>query len=581
MAFEIQENVILQFPDLKDRMSEFTESESFRDNNKLIIEIAAIHAGLTANYTHYTAGALEASLASWVHPYPRPIILNHDEMTEPIGRVMASTMDRESDDTSYIRLQVAIMDPLAIEKIADKRYITGSVGGSAESARCSICDIDWGKANMSEGLPCKHRRGNVYEGKIASLILGEIKWREYSFVNVPADSNSGIRPASSEDAEDAQWSYAIQMFSMDMNRPFISKISESNSENVLAAMKKRDATATYMNLKGTFLSVSAVDYVENENVVNTINNEFDTNNDDYVLSKLNESRKESEMSVGKAIKTAEAAEDDILAISEQLNADLAADDSGSDVSESETNTETDELSEESDVKADTEVVEGSEEPAQESDVSDEQLDSIESDESEQAESTDVVSEGDVEAEESTEISEDSGDTEDTDTVAIEAEDAADETIVSDSDESTETAEAEVETSESIESEEENEEVTALKQENTSLRSALHRMLVERVVDNKIAKGVTGGLDRKTLVEEHSTRTASSLADALRDLDHIPTHENFKAPEMEIRTLATDVNEPQTETVGDNSKNTTPQEQVDSALTAEAIFTDVLMNRKKI
>lgn len=582
MSFEINENVTLQFPDVQERMSEFRESESYRDNNKLIIEIAAIHAGLTANYTNYTGEALEASLASWVHPYPRPIILNHDEMTEPIGRVMASTMDREADGTPFVRLQVAIMDPAAIEKVSDKRYITGSVGGSAESARCSICDVDWGKASMSDGLPCKHRRGNVYEGQIASLILGDIKWREYSFVNVPADSNSTVR-ASSPDSDstegNSKWSYAIQMFSMDMNRQFISKIAESASSNVLDDMKKREAAATYMNLKGTFLSVSAVDYVENVNVANTINNEFDMNNDDYILSQLdNKSRKESEMPESQANTTIEEQEDDILAVSEQLSADLAADVSGSEVDESEAAVELDESSEESDTETDPSEVAESEELAEDDEVSAEQLDPIDSDGSEQADDTDVVPEGDVEGGETIEVVEDSGDTEDTD--------LADEVAPVVTPEAPEVevpaeAPADVAAVESTEDDEVNEEVATLRQENASLRNALHRMLVERVVEGKISKGVTGGKDRSTLIEEHATRTASSLADALRDLDHIPHVESIETPQMEVRTLATDVNEAQTKTIDPDSESAATESESAPVLTAEALFTDVLMNRIKI
>ena len=84
--------------------------------------------GLTANYNNYSAAELEKALQSWVEPYPKPIILNHDLNSEPIGRVMAAKMDKEQDGSPYVRLQVAITDPVAIQKVLDKRYLTGSVG---------------------------------------------------------------------------------------------------------------------------------------------------------------------------------------------------------------------------------------------------------------------------------------------------------------------------------------------------------------------------------------------------------------------------------------------------------------------
>jgi hypothetical protein len=83
---------------------------------------------MTANYNNYSAIELEKALQSWVEPYPKPIILNHDLNTEPIGRVMAAKMDQEQDGNKFVRLQIAITDPVAAQKIMDKRYLTGSVG---------------------------------------------------------------------------------------------------------------------------------------------------------------------------------------------------------------------------------------------------------------------------------------------------------------------------------------------------------------------------------------------------------------------------------------------------------------------
>jgi hypothetical protein len=83
---------------------------------------------MTSNYNNYSAAELEKALQSWVEPYPKPIILNHDLNTEPIGRVMAAKMDKEQDGSNFVRLQIAITDPVAAQKIMDKRYLTGSVG---------------------------------------------------------------------------------------------------------------------------------------------------------------------------------------------------------------------------------------------------------------------------------------------------------------------------------------------------------------------------------------------------------------------------------------------------------------------
>ena len=140
MSFDFVENFTLELPDPS--KSDLDFSESFNSRHGLIIEVAAIHEGLTANYNNYSAEALEQALQSWVDPYPKPIILNHDLNTEPIGRVMAAKMDKEADGSSFVRLQIAITDPVAAQKVLDKRYLTGSVGGRAGKAICSITGDD-------------------------------------------------------------------------------------------------------------------------------------------------------------------------------------------------------------------------------------------------------------------------------------------------------------------------------------------------------------------------------------------------------------------------------------------------------
>jgi len=64
-------------------------------------------------------------------------------------------------------------------------------------------------------------------------------------------------------------------------------------------------------------------------------------------------------------------------------------------------------------------------------------------------------------------------------------------------------------------------VKLLEEENARLKGALHMTLVERVVDTKIALGYEQIDDREKLIADHVSRTASSLADSLRDLAKTP------------------------------------------------------------
>ncbi len=137
--------------------------------------------GLTSNYNNYSAAELEKALQSWVEPYPKPIILNHDLNTEPIGRVIAAKMDKEEDGSPFVRLQIAITDPVAAQKVLDKRYLTGSVGGRAGKAVCSISGDDLA-SESDNGRPkvAKYRRGQVYKGKLAYIDMQDISFKEYS-----------------------------------------------------------------------------------------------------------------------------------------------------------------------------------------------------------------------------------------------------------------------------------------------------------------------------------------------------------------------------------------------------------------
>jgi len=126
-------------------------------------------------------------------------------------------------------------------------------------------------------------------------------------------------------------------------------------------------------------------------------------------------------------------------------------------------------------------------------------------------------------------------------------------------------------------EELNEKVQLLEQENTKLKNALHRTLAERVVDTKIAAGVENHQDREDLIEEHSKRSASSLADSLRDLARMPVAKSSKAPMPE---MSSDVNAIE----GEDNVITLDAEEVreeEEVRTPEQIFVDALMGRRKL
>lgn len=558
MSFEFVETVAIELPDISG-LSEFAENE--KQDKKLVIEIAAIHAGLTSNFNMYTEKALTEAIASWVQPYPKPIILNHDPLSESVGRVMAAKMDKEEDGTPFTRLQVGITDPEAVSKVVDERYLTGSVGGKCKTANCSICGADWA-ASESFSLPCKHKRGKVYGGKLAYLELNGITFKEYSFVNMPADERSGLRTigASSSDGssdESNDWVKAVKFYSLNMNKESIIELNESGEGvDILSKLKKKDAHFTYMNLKGTFLSMNAYDEFEKDctdssekltimQSYTTIDNELEQTDVSGNLEA--EPAEENNMSENNATEVVEEQEDDILAVATQLSADLAeqasaeesADEADSKVADEE------ELSENSDEETDsTEVIEESvEEPVQEE---------VSTEEEEQLTEKQINAEEQAPEEEAKE---------ETIEVAEESADAVDVNALTS-------------------------QVEKLTAENAKLKKALHNTLAERVVDAKIACGYIEASDRADALKEHSTRTASSLADSIRDLEKVARESSFNSvntdepidatslPRVEQKTRPTSLDESGTMTV-DSSGQPVKEKQIDP----EEFLFDIFMNRK--
>jgi len=194
----------------------------------LRVDIVATHSGrLTRNYGFYLPQKMKDGVNSLLENYGKPILTHHNSHEDPIGRIVAARyvdtsmafardsavdsivkglcrpglpflqsldlIDKLSQsellrDPSYpglghILLTAEITNKDAIQKILDKRYLTVSTAASTDKAICSICKRDY----IEEG-PCEHVPGRLYDGELAYIIAGALKYDETSFVNVPADA---------------------------------------------------------------------------------------------------------------------------------------------------------------------------------------------------------------------------------------------------------------------------------------------------------------------------------------------------------------------------------------------------------
>lgn len=179
---------------VKPTLSEFKLTEAKGESKALLPQIEAIHAGATRNHTNYPAERLKGNpelrsgVYSWLYPYPKPVIYNHDTNTAATGRVHSAEFTRQTKaGKEGIILVPRITDPAAIESVQDGRLMTVSIGANTDMAMCNICGTDI----LAEGF-CGHMKGESYDGNMCEWIVGNVYFDELSWVNVPADQNAMV-----------------------------------------------------------------------------------------------------------------------------------------------------------------------------------------------------------------------------------------------------------------------------------------------------------------------------------------------------------------------------------------------------
>lgn len=153
----------------------------------LDVETEATHSGKNHNYCIYYEDSMEKDAESFVNPFNKPMLKNHDSYSEPLGRIKQSWFgpSKLTDERSAIHLKTRVTDKDAIEKFLDGRYGTVSIGGSMGTVTCNIC----GKTILKDGKFkfCGHWRGESYKDQVCYWGARDIEYHEVSTVNNPAD----------------------------------------------------------------------------------------------------------------------------------------------------------------------------------------------------------------------------------------------------------------------------------------------------------------------------------------------------------------------------------------------------------
>lgn len=153
----------------------------------LDVETEATHSGKNHNYCIYYEDSMEKDAESFVNPFNKPMLKNHNSYSEPLGRIKQSWFgpSKLTDERSAIHLKTRVTDKDAIEKFLDGRYGTVSIGGSMGTVTCNIC----GKTILKDGKFkfCGHWRGETYKDQVCYWEARDIEYHEVSTVNNPAD----------------------------------------------------------------------------------------------------------------------------------------------------------------------------------------------------------------------------------------------------------------------------------------------------------------------------------------------------------------------------------------------------------
>lgn len=198
----------------------------------------------TRNYAIYLPSEMKKGLDSWLAPYPKPVIKNHDTYSDPVGRISSvryvdiwdeaiaahpelaayrSELSKSGGGKSALISRIVaacdafaplaekvdyrgvgvtqaiwdINDPDMITKIKDKRILTVSTSFSPGKVYCSQCAREGKLADLrsrsKEADDCDHWRGEVVDGNVVYYIPADFTYEECSTVTTPAAIHAKIQ----------------------------------------------------------------------------------------------------------------------------------------------------------------------------------------------------------------------------------------------------------------------------------------------------------------------------------------------------------------------------------------------------
>ena len=166
--------------------------DSMDDITDIDIYIEASHSDTKINSGFYSGDSMLRDSESYILPFGKPMIKNHDSHSEPLGRIVEAQCTDSAfvDGVKAMDVRANITDKEAIPKFMDGRYKTVSIGANPKTIVCNHCGKHILKDNKFKF--CGHWRGETYNEKECTWKLEDLEYTELSVVNKPADRNAQV-----------------------------------------------------------------------------------------------------------------------------------------------------------------------------------------------------------------------------------------------------------------------------------------------------------------------------------------------------------------------------------------------------
>jgi len=246
----------------------------------LDVKFEATHSGRNLNYTNYHSDSMEKDAATFMVPFKKPLIKNHDMYEEPLGRVVDFQFGPSilNDARDCIAVTWRVTDSDAIPKFLDGRYGTLSIGATANHVKCEVCGNDIVKDGQFKKF-CGHWRGETYNGVTAYWTSRDLVYKEGSIVNAPAD----------------HWAQVIEIKAYTQSQlDAISDSSKANAQDESNEAEDKEKTSGVSTIADNENSASIIDSLLADNTKANSSTESNDNSDTASSTTDGEEKKEGE-----------------------------------------------------------------------------------------------------------------------------------------------------------------------------------------------------------------------------------------------------------------------------------------------